>query len=184
MAKLVSKTYGDALFDLALESDQMEDLFGEAQQLLPILQENEDLKKMMNHPKIVKEEKQKLIENVFSGKISRELLGLITMLITKGHYNDLESVLEYFIHRVKEYKKIGTVSVTSAMELTLAQKDAIRRKLLDTTDYVQLDLIYEIDKSLIGGIIIRIGDRVVDGSIKSKLQRLTSELSKTKLQVS
>ena len=184
MAKLVSKTYGDALFDLALESNQMEGLFEETQELLPILEENEDLKKIMNHPKIVKEEKQKIIENVFSGKISKELLGLITMLITKGHYNDLNSVLEYFIHRVKEYKKIGTVYVTSAMELTLAQKDAIRRKVLDTTDYEQLDLIYKEDESLIGGIIIRIGDRVVDGSIRSKLQRLTSELSKTKLQVS
>lgn len=184
MAKLVSKTYGDALFDLALESNQMEGLFEETQELLPILEENEDLKKIMNHPKIVKEEKQKIIENVFSGKISKELLGLITMLITKGHYNDLNSVLEYFIHRVKEYKKIGTVYVTSAMELTLAQKDSIRRKVLDTTDYEQLDLIYEEDESLIGGIIIRIGDRVVDGSIKSKLARLTSELSKTKLQVS
>ena len=184
MAKLVSKTYGDALFDLALESGQMEELFEETKGLIPILSENEDLKKMMNHPKIVKEEKQKIIEDVFTGKISRELLGLMTMLITKGHYNDLESVLEYFIHRVKEYKKIGTVYVTSAMELTLAQKGAIQRKLLDTTDYVQLDIIYEEDKSLIGGMVIRIGDRVVDGSIKSKLARLTSELSKTKLQVS
>ena len=93
MAKLVANTYGDALFDLALESKQVDGLFEEARALLPILEENEDLKKMMNHPKIVKEEKIKVVEDVFRGKISKELLGLITMLITKGHYNDLASGL-------------------------------------------------------------------------------------------
>ncbi len=183
MAKLVSKTYGDALFELALESGQTDDLFEEAKKMLEIIQTNEDLEKMMNHPKIVIEEKQKIIEKIFQGRASREMTGLLTMIISKGHYNEFDSVLEYFITQVKEYKKIGTAYIISAMELSLMQKDAIRRKLLDTTDYVQFELIYETDPSLIGGIVIRIGDRVVDGSVKSRLERLTSELSKLKLQM-
>ena len=56
MAKLVSKTYGDALFELASESGQTDELFQEVKKLLPIIRENEDLTKMMNHPKIVIEE--------------------------------------------------------------------------------------------------------------------------------
>ncbi len=183
MAKLVSKTYGDALFELALESGQTDDLFEEAKKMLEIIQTNEDLEKMMNHPKIVIEEKQKIIEKIFQGRASREMTGLLTMIISKGHYNEFDSVLEYFITQVKEYKKIGTAYIISAMELSLMQKDAIRRKLLDTTNYVQFELIYETDPSLIGGIVIRIGDRVVDGSVKSRLERLTSELSKLKLQM-
>ena len=183
MAKLVSKTYGDALFELALESGQTDDLFEEAKKMLEIIQTNEDLEKMMNHPKIVIEEKQKIIEKIFQGRASREMTGLLMMIISKGHYNEFDSVLEYFITQVKEYKKIGTAYIISAMELSLMQKDAIRRKLLDTTDYVQFELIYETDPSLIGGIVIRIGDRVVDGSVKSSLERLNSELSKLKLQM-
>lgn len=184
MAKLVSKTYGDALFELALESGNMEALFDEAKALLPVVRENKDLTKMMNHPKIVKEEKQKIIEDIFRGRVSKEMIGLMTMLIVKGHYNDLSDVLAYFIDSVKEYKKIGTATVTSAMELSLAQRDAIRRKLLETTDYVQFEMNYKVDASLIGGVVIRVGDRVVDGSVKNRLTRLASELSKTKLQVS
>ncbi|MCI8917945.1 MAG: ATP synthase F1 subunit delta [Eubacterium sp.] len=183
MAKLVSKTYGDALFELALESGQVDELFEEAKKLLDIININEDLAKMMNHPKIVIEEKQKIVEDIFKGRASREMIGLLLMIIAKGHYNEFGSVLSYFITQVKEYKKIGTAYISSAMELSLAQKDSIRRKLLDTTDYVQFDLIYDIDPSLIGGIVIRIGDRVVDGSVKSRLARLTSELSKAKLQM-
>ncbi len=184
MAKLVSKTYGDALFELALESGQVDKLFKEAKQLLPIIQQNEDLMKMMNHPKIVVEEKQNIIEAIFKKRISREMTGLMITIIAKGHYNDFDSVLEYFITQVKEYKKIGTAYVTSAMELSLAQKDTIRRKLLSVTEYVQFEINYETDPSLIGGIIIRIGDRVVDGSVKGKLDRLKSELLKIKLQMS
>lgn len=184
MAKLVSKTYGDALFDLALESGQVDSLFQEAKAMLPIIKENEDLAKIMNHPKIVVEEKQKIVEDIFQERVSREMIGLMRMLIEKGHYQEFDSVLEYFIHQVKEYKKIGTAYISSPMELSLAQKDSIRRKLLETTKYAQFEFHYQIDPSLIGGIVIRIGDRVIDGSIKNKLARLTSELSKTKLQVS
>jgi len=184
MAKLVSKTYGDALFDLALESRQLEPLFQEAKAILLIMKGNEDLAKIMNHPKIVVEEKQKIIEDIFKERASREMVGLMRMIIEKGHYNEFDSVLEYFIHQVKEYKKIGTAYISSPMELSLAQKDSIRRKLLETTRYAQFEFHYQIDPSLIGGIVIRIGDRVIDGSVKNKLARLTSELSKTKLQVS
>ncbi len=171
------------MFELALESGQVDELFEEAKKLLDIININEDLAKMMNHPKIVIEEKQKIVEDIFKGRASREMIGLLLMIIAKGHYNEFGSVLSYFITQVKEYKKIGTAYISSAMELSLAQKDSIRRKLLDTTDYVQFDLIYDIDSSLIGGIVIRIGDRVVDGSVKSRLARLTSELSKAKLQM-
>ncbi|MDE6968650.1 MAG: ATP synthase F1 subunit delta [Eubacterium sp.] len=183
MAKLVSKTYGDALFELALESGQINSLFEEAKRLLGIIQTNDDLSKMMNHPKIVIEEKQKIIETVFKDRASKEMIGLMLMIISKGHYQEFGGVLEYFIAQVKEYKKIGTAYITSAMDLSLMQKDAIRRKLLETTDYLQFEFVYHIDPSLIGGIVIRIGDRVVDGSVKNKLARLTSELSKVKLQM-
>ncbi len=171
------------MFELALESGQTDTLFDEAKRMLGIVRTNEDLAKMMNHPKIVIEEKQKIIETVFQGRASREMVGLMLMIIAKGHYQDFGEVLEYFISRVKEHKKIGTAYITSAMELSLMQKDAIRRKLLETTDYVQFEFNYKIDPSLIGGIVIRIGDRVVDGSVKNKLARLTSELSKLKLQM-
>lgn len=171
------------MFELAMESGRADSLFDEAKRMLKIVQTNEDLAKMMNHPKIVIEEKQKIIETVFQGRASREMVGLMLMIIAKGHYQEFAGVLEYFIAQVKEYKQIGTAYVSSAMELSLMQKDAIRRKLLETTDYVQFEFIYEVDPTLIGGIVIRIGDRVVDGSVKNKLARLTSELTKLKLQM-
>ena len=84
MAKLVSKTYGDALFEIAAETGRMEDLCKEAEIVSAVLAENPEISKLMNHPKIVKEEKIEIIENIFKGKISDELVGLIRMIVDKG----------------------------------------------------------------------------------------------------
>ena len=178
MAKLVSKTYGDALFELALENNQLDSMLEEVKAVSVAIAENEDLTKLMNHPKIVKEEKIKVIEDIFTGQVSRELVGLMRMIVEKDHYNELNSVFEYFIDCVKEYKNIGTAYVTSAVELTDSQKDAVMKRLLETTKYVEFEMHFDVDATLIGGMKIRIGDRVVDSSIKNKLNDLTRELSK------
>ena len=181
MAKLVSKTYGDALFELAVESDRVDEFFEEAKGILSILESNEEFVKMMNHPQIVKEEKVEILENIFLDRISRETVGFMCMIVEKGHFKDMKKVFRYFIDRVKEYKKIGVVYVAAAMELTANQKQAIEKKILETTEYVELEMHYSVDTELIGGLVIRIKDRVVDSSIRTKLQRLTSDLSKIQL---
>lgn len=183
MAKLVSNTYGDALFELAVEAGQVDELLSEVKGVLEIFYENDELSKLMNHPKIVKEEKIRILENIFKGRISNELLGLMRMLVSKNRYGEMESVFAYFIEQVKEYKNIGTAYVTSALPLSDAQKEQIQNKLLQTTKYVSFEMHYDVDESLIGGMVIRIGDRVVDSSIQTKLMKLTRELSKIQLKV-
>jgi F-type H+-transporting ATPase subunit delta len=147
------------------------------------LQENKDLTTLMNHPKIDKENKIQLIENIFKGQVSDELVGLMRMIVEKDHYRELPGVFAYFIDRVKEYRNIGTAYVTSAVELSAAQREAVEKKLLATTKYVQFEMHYDVDAGLIGGMVIRIGDRVVDSSIKTKLYGLTRELSQIQLKV-
>ena len=183
MAKLVSKTYGDALFELAVESNQLDSFLEEAKGVRSVLESHDELNRLMNHPKIVKEEKIATLENIFKGRIKDELVGLLRMLVEKDHYNDTTAVLEYFIEQAKEYKHIGTAYVTTVMTLGEIQKANLVEKLLATTDYVEFEMHYEVDPSLIGGMVIRIKDRVVDSSIKSKLATLSSELSKIQLKV-
>ena len=103
------------------------------------------------------------------------------MIVDKGHFEQVDSVFTYFIDEVKEYKNIGTAYVTSAMELSDAQKAAVEKRLLETTKYVKFEMHYDVDAELIGGMVIRIGDRVVDSSVRTKLYDLTRELSKIQL---
>ena len=178
MAKLVSKTYGDALFELALENNQLDSMFEEIEVVSKVISDYSDLTKLMNHPKIIKEEKIKLIEDIFTDKVSKELVGLMRMMVEKDHYNEINNVFSYFMDKVKEYKNIGTAYITSAMELTDDQKKAVEIRLLETTKYLQFEMHFDVDESLIGGMLIRIGDRVVDSIIKTKLSGLKRDLMK------
>lgn len=183
MAKLVSNVYGDALFELAMEQNKLEDYLVEAQCVLQVLQDNSDFQQIMNHPKIIKEEKTQMVETIFKGRISQEMVGLMIMVVEKDHFSEMESVLTYFIARVMEEKNIGVATVTTPMELTDAQKDAIEKRLLETTSYVSFHMNYVVDADLIGGMVIRIGDRVVDSSVRTKIYQLSRELSKIQLKV-
>ena len=178
MAKLVSKVYGDALFEAAREAGRMDDMYEEVLELQKLLQANEELQKMMENPKVIREDKENVIETVFRGRISDEIVELMKLMIAKGRYSNIESVFDYFIGLVKEEKKIGIAYVTTAVELTDGQKDEIVRRLLETTRYESFEMNYAVDASLIGGIVIRIGDRVVDSSIKTKLYELSKSLRK------
>ncbi len=183
MAKLVSKTYGDALFEIAAESGRIDAFCEEAEGVLAVLKENAEIYKLMNHPKIVKEEKIEIIEKIFKGQVSDELTGLLRMIVDKGHFSETESVLSYFITEVKESKNIGTAYVTTAMELSDAQKEQVVKRLIQTTKYVEFEMHYDVDAALIGGMVIRIKDRVVDSSIRTKIYDLSRELSKIQLKV-
>ena len=102
-------------------------------------------------------------------------------MVVKQRHNDITGALEYFTDRVREYKNIGRAYVTTAQPLSEEQKKAVTDKLLATTKYVEFEMNYNVDKSIIGGIIIRIGDRVFDSSIKSQLDNLTKQLKKIQL---
>ena len=177
MAKLVSKTYGDALFELALEGKKEDLLFSEANTFLEVVRKDDELIKFMKHPKIMKEEKLKTGETIFGQAFSREFSGFLMILIQKDRFSEIDKILEYFTGRMKEYKKIGIAHVSAAAELTAAQKEKVEKRLLATTNYETFEMHYAVDPALLGGMVIRIGDRVVDTSIQSKLRSLSKQLS-------
>ena len=180
MAKLVSATYGDALFELAVEESKVDSLYAEATDCLKVFEENSELGRLLNHPKIDKSEKEKVIENAFGQFVSKDITGLLVLMVSKDRQKQIMETLRYFIGKIKEYKKIGS-AVVSAKSLTAAQKEKVLSRLLATTGYVDFEIDYIVDESLIGGMVIRIGDRVVDSSIKTKLDEFAKDLKKIQL---
>ena len=181
MAKLVSKTYGEALFELAMEESKLDVFLEEVKAVLLTLEQNPEFSKLMNHPKIDKDEKLAVIENVFGGRIDKELVGFLRLIVAKDRYDEIEGILGYFLDQVKAEKGIGVASVKSAGPLTDAQKKAVEERLLETTQFTQMEMTYEVDEALLGGLVIRIGDRVVDSSIQTKLNELKKQLMKIQL---
>lgn len=176
MAKLITKTYGDALFDVAVEAKTVDLVESEAASVTEIFVRNPELLKLLNHPNVTKEEKIQVIEQVFASRVSGEMYGFLRVLVEKDRQGHILEILQYFTDRVKEYRRIGVVYITSALPLEADQKKKIEKKVLETSGFAALEPHYSVDKALIGGIVIRIGDRVVDGSVRNKLDNLTREL--------
>lgn len=130
MAKLVSQTYGEALFELANEQDKIDVFTEEIDVISEVLAQNPDFSKLMNHPKIDKENKLEIVDNVFLGRIDKELVGFLRLLVTKGRYADLDSILQYFRNAVKEEKGIGVAYVKSAAALSDRQKNRSKKSFL------------------------------------------------------
>lgn len=187
MAKLVSKTYGEALFETAMEAKSADggakawELMEEICQLQEILKQNPDFDKLMKHPGIPKQEKLVVLKKTLKGRVSDKLLGFLEVVITKERYGELPAIFQYFIDKMKEEQKIGVVYVTTAVELDDAQKARIQEKLLKTTSYLKVEMHYSVDAALIGGMVIRINDRVVDSSIRTKISDLTKQLLQIQL---
>ena len=183
MAKLVSKTYGEALFNVAMETggDKAAGLLEEIRCISDILAQNPQFDGLMKHPGIPKQEKLQVVENVFRGRISDELTNFLEIIVSKERYSDLDDIFTYYIDRVKEQQRIGVAYVTTAVELTAGQRKAVEAKLLETSGYREMEMHYSVEPAIIGGMVVRINDRVVDSSIRTKLDGLTKQLLQIQL---
>ena len=181
MAKSAITTYGEALFQIACESSSCIEMLEEVKELKNVVIVNPELKELMLNPRFSKEEHLEILGQVFKGKIDDRLFSFLELITVKGRYGYLDEILDYFILRVQEYLHIGQAKVTSAIAIDDEMKQRIKDKLLSTTDYKEIEIDYETDPSLIGGMVIRIKDRIVDNSVKTKLENITRDLHKIQL---
>ena len=181
MAKSAITTYGEALFQIAVESSSLESMLKEVGELKDVLVANGELGELMSNPRFSKEEHLEILSNVFKGKIDEKLYLFLELLVNKGRYDNVIDILDYFTLRVKEHQGIGHAVVTSAVKIDEETKKLIKEKLLSTTEYRAIEIDYIVDSSLIGGMVIRIKDRIVDNSVKTKLDLISRDLHKIKV---
>ena len=177
MAKLVSKVYGDAYVSVVSEKNNLIDALEEIKLLKNILLENGEIIELLDSPKLDDEEKTAFIKGIFENHISVDSLGFLLTVIEKKRQAELLPIIDYVIDCIKELLLIGKATITTALELDDAKKDRIVDELLKTSHYKSLEVEYVVDNSIIGGIVIRIGDRVVDSSVKTRIEKMRKMLS-------
>lgn len=177
MAKLVSKVYGDAYVSVVSEKNNLIDALEEIKSVKNILLENVEIIELLDSPKMDDEEKIDFIKGIFENHISVDSLGFLLTIIEKKRQAELIPILDYVIDCVKELLLIGKATVTTALPLDDSKKERIVDELLKSSHYKSLEVAYVVDESIIGGIVIRIGDRVVDSSVKTRIDKMRKMLS-------
>ncbi|MEG0013468.1 MAG: ATP synthase F1 subunit delta [Cellulosilyticaceae bacterium] len=180
MAELITKRYATALFDIAIETNKAAQFEQEASMICDILAQEPEFLQILNHHQILQEEKMKLVETVFEGRVSDEFVGLLVLTIKKSRQVLVLDILNMFLDMIKEANGVLKATVTSALSLNKKQLAQIKSNIEKSTNK-QIELTAMVDKSIIGGLIIRVGDKVVDGSIAGQMQALKTTLNDLRL---
>ncbi|MFC0216399.1 F0F1 ATP synthase subunit delta [Paenibacillus chartarius] len=174
----VAKRYAKALFDLAQEQGIVSQVEEDLSAVITIIKENVELNQLLLHPNIESSAKTNMLKQLFEGRVSEAVLGTIILLVTRGREEVLPYVLADYVQIASEALNQATAYVTAPYELSDADKASVAEhfgKLSGKTIRVHTT----IDKSLLGGIKVRIGDRLYDGSLSGKLNRLEKKLTET-----
>lgn len=175
MAKLISKRYAVALFELAKEADKV-DLFNSQVELVyNSIRQDKDFLSVLNHPRISGGEKFNLFQNIYKDNISEEILGLISIVVKKNRETEILEILEVFLELVREYKGITTAYIYSAKALSEQQINNIKQSL---SKNLNKEIIIEanVKPELIGGLLINVDGKVIDNSIKKSLEDIKKSL--------
>ncbi len=175
MAGSVEKVYAQALLEIAAEDGSAEEMNSELTALSEIFSANPALIDVLNAPTVTDAEKNKLIESVFKGRISEIMLNFLCVLTRKNRCGYLNGIAELFKKGYYDMAGIAEVTVTTVSRL----KDDARRKLTAKLEKMygkKIVLREKTDASIIGGMIVTCGDSMLDGSVKTKLEKMRSHV--------
>ncbi len=174
MASIIAKRYAGALFSLALENNEVDILNDEVLVLKEAIQLNNEFISLVNHPKLSVEKKVEVIKTSF-GDMHDSLKGLIHVMLVKNRFNEFYNTLCVFADSVKAHKNILEAKIVSATKLSDERIEQIRNKLSLNLNKT-IEITTEVDKSLIGGLLIEIDGRIIDGTVKKKFTDIRQNL--------
>jgi F-type H+-transporting ATPase subunit delta len=169
-----ARRYADAAFEIGLADGTLETWERDLETLRETLAD-ERLRSLVEHPAVPFGEKEKVLRRVATG-VSREPLSLALLMIRRGRPGAIDAMVERFAELVRRQRGISLAEVRTARPLDEAQRTAITERLRALTgDRVEMNEV--VDESLIGGVSVRIGDRLYDASVRSRLERLRARLT-------
>lgn len=168
--------YAKALMQLAQKQNKLDTIYNDVKLIHSAVQENKDLAAMLQNPLIKGEKKEAVLNAVFSGKVDELTVKFIQQLVAQGRENILALVSNDFIDQYNTLKNIARVSVTTPAPLTDALRAQVIEKITKEYNLAQVELEEKVDESIIGGMILRIGDRQLDASVRRQLNDIKQEL--------
>ncbi|MCH4889336.1 F0F1 ATP synthase subunit delta [Acidaminobacter sp. JC074] len=176
MAKLVSKTYAKALFELAVEGQMVDQILAEYEFVKDSFDEFPEFLEIVKSPKIAVEDKKNILVETFGEKVSETLINFFKILVDKKRSDVIREVYDDLSVLVDEEKGLVVARVESVIPLEANEIEALEAKLSNVTGKtVTIDNV--INPDIMGGLVVKVGDQVLDGSVKHKLDNLKHELA-------
>lgn len=169
--KHVGEVYAQALIGAGEAAGNLDEILEQFQGVVDVLAKQPKLGAALSSPRVAEEAKEALLERIFGGRIDATLLRFLKILARRGRLNFINGIQRASI----ELRDVQTgrirVTVSSAQALSDSQKETIRTN-LETSFGKKVGLTMKVEPDLLGGLVMRVGDTVYDGSVSGQLDQL------------
>ena len=169
---LISDRYASALYDLSVESKNIDSVLKDLYLLKKCIQKNNDLKILVKSPLISSDDNLKIIQKMLSKQSADKLtITFLKVVSNNKRFSSLSSIISQFLKINAQKRGNVLADVTSADELSDEQKNEINNQLKSTLGE-KLSLNFKVDKKIIGRLIVKIGSKMIDSSLVTKINKL------------
>jgi len=172
----IARVYGDALFDVASEEGKIDEIRSELGEFADALNSDRDLQVFFFSPYFSSQEKREGIEKAIDGA-SDEFQNFLALLAEKHRMPAIFRIRRYYDELWAEENKRLEVRLTSAVPLDEAVVNRVGEEIEKQTDR-KIDLEADVDEEILGGLVLRVGNMVLDASLREKLNRLRKEVAR------
>ena len=176
MIDVIANRYAEALFQLSEEENITKEIYNELHDVVEVIKNNKELDNVLKSPLVAKNEKTQLIEALFNNKINNDLKNFLKILVEKGRISSLKSIELTFKELLNDKHNIIEGTVISAIALTEKQVKELEEKLSKKYNK-NVTLENEVDQSILGGVLGRLGNTQIDGSVKTRLNNIEDQLT-------
>lgn len=173
----VARRYADALFSLAQEKNQVDAVEADLALIASAIRDSRELRALVENQDYSPSTKLSLLKKIFDGKVSPLTQNFIGVVVTKRREAFFPSIYASFVELANQARGVVEVEVRSAAPLGDEQISALEGK-LGARLGKRLRLTTRVDESLIGGLVVKVGDTLMDGSVRTRLGRLRERLLK------
>ena len=171
-----ARSYADALLHLAKERGRIAAVMEDLRGVEAVFHAEKRVWSLFTSPRVDREEKEAFVRRAFEGRVGAEAMGLLVVLVRKGRTPLYDNVVDQFIRFKDIEEKRLHVFVKGARPLDAGVRAALEAAVAEASG-MQIVLHEATDPALLAGLVVRVGDTVVDGSLRAKLRGLAGQLA-------
>lgn len=176
MINVIAGRYAEALFQVGEETNSTTKLYEELNAVVDTLKSNKDFYGVLKSPLVGKGDKRELLEKVFAGQISSSLNNFLKIMADKDRVSAIEAIQKSFKELLNEKNNIIEGIAITAVPMSQEEIKQLEAKLSSKYNK-NVTLENNVDESIIGGVLVRLGNEEIDGTVKARLANMKNQLS-------
>ncbi|MDQ0187311.1 F0F1 ATP synthase subunit delta [Cytobacillus kochii] len=174
-SSIVAKRYALALFQLANEHQLLDQMEDELRAVKDVVNHDSEFKAVLKTPKLSIQKKKEIVKEAFAS-VNTYVINTLLIMVERHREDEITGMVEHFLDLSDEQKGIAEAKVYSVRPLTDEEKNALSATFAAKVGKQSLRIENIVDSNLLGGVKLRIGNKIFDGSLRGKLDRLERQL--------